>query len=255
MFAYACLLACLVLQRISLSLEHVHNLDEGVLDVPVLRGVNREERSQKVQHGFDHAFASRCEGHPAWHSNVERIFGGKILKFQFNLKKIGESVGSVSSQLDARDNPMRERLLPTFKPLLGDNTDEQIYRFGPECTLLVGFTREEAAGWREVLDEIGADFMRVTTCVKSMLHAPLGQALETFQEDASAVAPALGVPRMMFLSGMNSMEVMEIVGVYEERGWAPSVFACAVPKNYETPLADLLTEIMDDHERLTGDGA
>lgn len=128
-------------------------------------------------------------------------------------------------------------------------------RFGPECTLLVGFTREETAAWREVMDEIGADFVRVTTCVKSMLRAPLGRALETVQEDASAVAPALGVPRMMFLSGMNSMEVMEIVGVYEERGWAPSVFACAVPKNYETPLADLLTEIMDDHERLTGEGA
>ena len=129
-------------------------------------------------------------------------------------------------------------------------------RFGPECVLLVGFTRGETAEWREVLDDIGADFVRVTTCVESMLRAPLGRALETVQEDATAVKPALGVPRMMFLSGMNSMEVMEMVGVYEERGWAPSVFACAVPKNYETPLKDLLAEIMDDHERLTtGEGA
>ena len=187
-------------------------------------------------------------------SDPSSNLGGKILKFQFNLKEIGESVGSVSSQLDARDNPMRERLPPTFKPFLGDNTDAD--GFGPECTLLVGFTREEAAGWREVLDEIGADFMRVTTCVKSMLHAPLGRALETFQEDASAVAPALGVPRMMFLSGLDSWNVMEVVEafvrVYKERGWARSVFACALPKNYETPLEDLLTEIMDEHERSTG---
>jgi hypothetical protein len=58
---------------------------------------------------------------------------------------------------------------------------------------------------------------------------------------------------MMFLSGMSSAEVMEIVDVYDELEWEPCVFACAVPKNYETNVRALLAEIMDDHERLTGE--
>ena len=128
-------------------------------------------------------------------------------------------------------------------------------RFGPECTLLVGFTKREVARWRETLDAIGADFVRATACERAMLDAPLGRALERAQADASAVTPAFGVPRMMFLSGMSSAEVMEIVDVYDELEWAPCVFACAVPKNYETNVRALLAEIMDDHERLTGSQA
>jgi hypothetical protein len=127
-------------------------------------------------------------------------------------------------------------------------------RFGPEATLLVGFTESEVARWRETLDEIGADFVRATACEEATLDAPLGRALERLpREDASAAKLALGVPRMMFLSGMSSAEVMEIVDVYDELEWEPCVFACAVPKNYETNVRALLAEIMDDHERLTGE--
>lgn len=132
--------------------------------------------------------------------------------------------------------------------------------FGPEAVLLVGFTPVECAEWREILDAIGADFIRVVACDKAMTRGTLGRALETVQEDVSAVKPALGVPRMMFMSGMNGREVMELIGVYEDmcegdREWAPAVFACAVPKNYDSPMSALLAEIMDDHERLTGGGA
>jgi hypothetical protein len=131
--------------------------------------------------------------------------------------------------------------------------------FGPEAVLLVGFTPAECAEWREILDAIGADFIRVVACDKAMTRGTLGRALETVQEDVSAVKPALGVPRMMFMSGMNGREVMELIGVYEDmcegdREWAPAVFACAVPKNYDSPMSALLAEIMDDHERLTGGG-
>ena len=131
--------------------------------------------------------------------------------------------------------------------------------FGPEAVLLVGFTPAECAEWREILDAIGADFIRVAACDEAMTRGTLGRALETVQEDVSAVKPALGVPRMMFMSGMNGREVMELIGVYEDmcegdREWAPAVFACAVPKNYDSPMSALLAEIMDDHERLTGGG-
>ena len=147
-----------------------------------------------------------------------------------------------------------------FAPIDADSDDAPggvaSGRFGPECVLCVGFAREEVRAWREVLDGIGADFVRVNACEKRMLARPLGRALEATQGDASAVAPALGVPRMMFLSGMSSTEVLEVIEVYrdeaESRGWAPCVFACAVPKNYESEVSSLLAEIMDDHERLTG---
>ena len=131
--------------------------------------------------------------------------------------------------------------------------------FGPEAVLLVGFTRAECGEWREILDAIGADFIRVVACEAATTRGTLGQALETVQEDLTVVKPALGVPRMMFMSGMNGREVMELIEVYEDmcegdRDWAPAVFACAVPKNYDTPMSALLAEIMDDHERLTGGG-
>lgn len=150
-----------------------------------------------------------------------------------------------------------------FAPIDGDSDDAPggvaDGRFGPECVLCVGFTREELKVWREILNEIGAAFIRVNACEKNALRAPLGRALEATQDDASSVKQALGVPRMMFLSGMSSTEVLEIIDVYREeseaRGWAPCVFACAVPKNYETDVGDLLAEIMDDHERLTGAGS
>jgi len=130
-------------------------------------------------------------------------------------------------------------------------------RFGPDATLVVGFTSKETAEWREVLDSIGASFVRVVTCDKALARGTLRAALETTQSDASAVRSALGVPRMMFLSGMNGAEVMEMIGVYEDvcegdKGWAPCVFACAVPKNYDSDLSSLFAEIMDDHTRLTG---
>ena len=115
-------------------------------------------------------------------------------------------------------------------------------------------TESEVARWREPRDEIGADCVGAMACEEATLDAPLGRALERLpREDASAAKLALGVPRMMFLSGMSSAEVMEIVDVYDELEWEPCVFACAVPKNYETNVRALLAEIMDDHERLTGE--
>lgn len=128
-------------------------------------------------------------------------------------------------------------------------------RFGPEATLLVGFTSEETKEWRRTLDEIGADFVEVKTLTAAMRRGTLGEALETKQADASAEKPALGVPRVMFLSGMSGSEVMEIIDEYDGKEWAPCVFACAVPKNWNTDVASLTAEIMDDHLRLTGGDA
>jgi len=128
-------------------------------------------------------------------------------------------------------------------------------RVGPEATLLVGFTSEETKEWRRTLDEIGADFVEIKTLTAAMQRGTLGEALEVKQADASAEKPAFGVPRVMFLSGMSGSEVMEIIDEYDGKEWAPCVFACAVPKNWNSDVASLIAEIMDDHLRLTGGDA
>ena len=132
-------------------------------------------------------------------------------------------------------------------------------RFGPEATLLMGFTSSETKEWREMLDAIGADFVKTLTLTTAMKKMTLGEAISSTQADASVEKSALGVPRMMFLSGMSGSEVMQIIDCYEdmfvdEKDWAPAIFACAVPRNWDSSITDLTAEIMDDHTRLTGAG-
>ena len=104
-------------------------------------------------------------------------------------------------------------------------------RFGPDAILLVGFTPEETKRWRKELDSIQAEFVRLVTCTKAMVKGPLGEALETEQEDPSAVPSVFGVERMMFFSGMVGGEVMQLIDLFGETGLPPSIFACAVRRD------------------------
>ncbi len=90
-------------------------------------------------------------------------------------------------------------------------------RFGPDAVLLCGFLREEAARVREALDELGADFVRVTLLEQRMLAGTLGQALEV-QQQSAAVSPALGTPRVLFLSGMSGQEAVAVMDAVVELG-------------------------------------
>lgn len=121
-------------------------------------------------------------------------------------------------------------------------------RFGPDAILLVGFTPEETRKWRAELDAIEADFVRLVTCTKDMVDGPLGVALETEQEDAAAETSAFGVERMMFFSGMVGGEIMQLVDLFNGLGWPPSIFACAVPNNWDSSIRELIDEIADDHK-------
>jgi len=121
-------------------------------------------------------------------------------------------------------------------------------RFGPDAILLVGFTPEETCKWRAELDAIEADFVRLVTCTKDMVDGPLGVALETEQEDPAAETSAFGVERMMFFSGMVGGEIMQLVDLFNGLGWPPSIFACAVPNNWDSSVRELIDEIADDHK-------
>eukprot|EP00958_Prasinococcus_capsulatus_P020790 scaffold2752_cov393-Prasinococcus_capsulatus_cf.AAC.29 len=85
----------------------------------------------------------------------------------------------------------------TFAPI--SDEDEA---FGPEKLLLVGFLPEEVTEVQELLDELEADFISPVVCTQEMVEsATLMEAICTEQNDPQKVKTALGVPRVLFLSG------------------------------------------------------
>ena len=121
-------------------------------------------------------------------------------------------------------------------------------RFGPDAILLVGFSADETRLWRAELDAIEAGFVRLVTCDETLIDKTLGEALETEQLDAANVASAGGIPdRVMFFSGMVGGEIMQLVDLFNGLNIPPSIFACAVPNNWDGKVRDLVCEIADDH--------
>jgi len=121
-------------------------------------------------------------------------------------------------------------------------------RFGPDAILLVGFSADETRLWRAELDAIEAGFVRLVTCDDALMDGTLGEALETVQADACSVNAAGGIPdRVMFFSGMVGGEIMQLVDLFNGLNIPPSIFACAVPNNWDGKVRDLVGEIADDH--------
>ena len=162
--------------------------------------------------------------------------------------------------------PARRRAVACAAGLEGDDvgnmlpinmdSDEGIggtsdHPFGPDAVLLVGFLRDEVPRIRAVLDDIGADFVRVVLATRDMLDGTLGEALEAPAAAATA-KPATGCPRVLFCSGMSGAEVMQVIAALEELALPPCVFAAAVPRSVGKRLADVLDEIAGDAERLGG---
>ncbi len=118
-----------------------------------------------------------------------------------------------------------------------------------QAVLLVGFLRDEVPRVRALLDDMGADFVRVQLLTAPLLEGTLGEALEA-PVPAAAVAPATGVPRVLFVSGMSGAEAVSVMDAFSELPLPPAIFAAAVPRNVRKPMRDLLAEITGDHERL-----
>ncbi|KAK2976686.1 hypothetical protein RJ640_004287 [Escallonia rubra] len=58
------------------------------------------------------------------------------------------------------------------------------------------------------------------------------------------------LPRICFLSGLTGEEMMMFIDTFPETGLEPAVFAALVPNSADTPLRELVEEIMGDHEML-----
>ncbi|KAK9902767.1 hypothetical protein WJX75_005500 [Coccomyxa subellipsoidea] len=74
----------------------------------------------------------------------------------------------------------------------------------------------------------------------------------TLQEALNSSAPAfeqlpISTKRAVFLSGMCGAEVQEVISAYNDSGLPPTVWAAAVPANYQRTVSTLLEDIYGDH--------
>ena len=89
--------------------------------------------------------------------------------------------------------------------------------------LLVGFLRDEVRLVRAMLDEMGADFVRVVLLDAALLEGTLGAALEAQASLGPPPPPATGVPRVFFVSGMTGAEAVSVIDAFASLGvWCAS---------------------------------
>ncbi|CAL6358941.1 unnamed protein product [Bathycoccus prasinos] len=120
-------------------------------------------------------------------------------------------------------------------------------RFGPDAILLIGFTPTERTTVREMLNDMGADFIDLITCTKEMYETmSLRECMGCFQ------SPGVQT-KIVIMSGMIGAEVASVVDAFYESQFkdnAPA-FACAVPNSWEKPIKQTAEEISGDHAEAT----
>ncbi|GMP68646.1 hypothetical protein CsSME_00028198 [Camellia sinensis var. sinensis] len=132
-----------------------------------------------------------------------------------------------------------------FVPLNADDS-----QYGPPALLLLGFEVEEALKIQHLLKEMGGEFLEVIFCTEDMITGTLWEAVNTKQPNLDTVKIAKPVPRICFLSGLTGEEMMMFIDSFPETGLEPAVFAALVPNSANTPLQELIEEIMGDHEMM-----
>ncbi|CAK0783974.1 hypothetical protein CVIRNUC_007177 [Coccomyxa viridis] len=139
---------------------------------------------------------------------------------------------------------------PLFAPIdtaseggLGGTSDNL---FGPLAVLLIGFSQYEVDAFRAFMIDMDADMVKIITCNRGLLKQSLKDALKanagTFEQ------LPLGTKRAVFLSGMSGSEVQEVVSAYHDSGLPRSMWAAAVPANYDRTLGTLIEDIYGDHQ-------
>ncbi|XP_065869818.1 uncharacterized protein [Euphorbia lathyris] len=98
-----------------------------------------------------------------------------------------------------------------FVPL---NADDPVY--GPPALLLLGFELEEAVKIRQLLQEMGGEFLQVIFCTEDMIPGSLWEAMHTSQPKLEQVEIAKSLPRICFLSGLSGEEMMMFIDAFPE---------------------------------------
>ncbi|KAH6804044.1 vacuolar acid trehalase [Perilla frutescens var. frutescens] len=156
------------------------------------------------------------------------------------------SLGRCSSLNCCNDLPTEFVEDSKFVPLTSEDPS-----YGPPALLLLGFQVEEAAKIQQLLKELEGEFLEMIFCTEDMINCSLWEAVNTKQSNLEALKVAKSLPRICFLSGLTGEEMMMLIDAFPESGLEPPVFAAVVPNSAEKPLAELIDEIMGDHEMLS----
>ncbi|KAI8110807.1 hypothetical protein M9434_004381 [Picochlorum sp. BPE23] len=118
--------------------------------------------------------------------------------------------------------------------------------FGPLAILAAGLFEAEFAALQMLLNEMGADEVKLLPYTSTMATKTLGEALESMQDDFED--PFEGSKPVAFLSGMYSSEIVEVVTALRYCEDLPDMaFAAAVPNNYGRIVQELIDDVHADH--------
>eukprot|EP00268_Persea_americana_P043619 TRINITY_DN4389_c0_g1_i4.p2 TRINITY_DN4389_c0_g1~~TRINITY_DN4389_c0_g1_i4.p2 ORF type:complete len:211 (+),score=27.58 TRINITY_DN4389_c0_g1_i4:375-1007(+) len=132
-----------------------------------------------------------------------------------------------------------------FVPLRADDP-----KYGPPALLLMGFEKEETFKIQKLLRELDGEFLKVIHCTEDMINRSLWEAVHTPQTNLEDVKIAESLPRICFMSGLTGEEMMMFIDALTETGLQPAVFAALVPNSANKLLAEVMEEIMGDHEMM-----
>eukprot|EP00884_Botryococcus_braunii_P008590 jgi/Botrbrau1/17732/Bobra.0166s0152.2 len=193
----------------------------------------------------------RCPGVPA-------VVPSNFPCSSSNLRKMGQKSftepwpirASLESDFTAGQNGDIDDGGPVLVPLNPDSqeglggTSEGL--FGPLACLLIGFLHSEVDIFRAFMNEMEADIVKVISCSNKMLEWRLGDALE------APVPPyeqlKLGTPRAVILSGMYAAEVLEVISCYKDSGLPATMWAGAVPGNWDRKVQTLISDMAKEEK-------
>lgn len=171
-----------------------------------------------------------------------------------NIGRFVRSLSAVSSS--SSDDGDGEKFVPIDYESQNAPGETANGRFGPDAILLIGFTPTERTTVREMLNDMGADFIDLITCTKEMYETmSLRECMGVTQrEEDEKVFSVAGVQtKIVIMSGMIGAEVASVVDAFYESQFkdnAPA-FACAVPNSWEKPIKQTAEEISGDHAEAT----
>uniref|UniRef100_A0A7S0RYJ8 Uncharacterized protein n=1 Tax=Pyramimonas obovata TaxID=1411642 RepID=A0A7S0RYJ8_9CHLO len=123
-------------------------------------------------------------------------------------------------------------------------------RVGPPALLLLGFDAVEVTRVEMILKDLDGEFVQVKVATEEMMRGTLEQALDVEQTNPATVKPAANVSRIMFLSGLTTGELVQVMDEVRDAGLPMPACAAAVPMSMGKLLTQLTEEIDGDHREV-----
>lgn len=198
--------------------------------------------------GIQSRWGQRAHGHVV---GPQRLATRRCSRVQGSF--LNEFFGSGDSEEEEKFDTSNFVPLEDTKENVGlDGSTEQT--FGPLAILAAGLTKEEYGALQLLLDEMGADEVKLLPYSTNMATKSLGEVLETLVEVESEKIVHVGEEDgnnkpVAFLSGMYQSEIVEVVTALCYCEELPDMaFAALVPNNYARMCHQLIESVWSDHQ-------